>query len=543
VRDAAVTAEKVMPWLDERARAWKRARTEVCLNADVRALWRADLVDRASWCLEDRQLELESLVDELGRADAKSMQKAVWAVAGLRTVEPCLNEDMLRRQPAPPAQGREAIRDVREGFSRADSLAVAGRYKEALTVATGARERVQGGIDWPPLLAAALAHEGELLERTGVFDEAEATITRAYFAASRSGAWDVAATGAIDLIRLVGDRKARHAEGRLWAQHAEMALEHAGDRAGPNEARRLSNLAMVVMDTDAFAEAQQLLERALTIGEQALGPTHPNVAGTLGNLATLHMHMGAPTKARPLYERALAIDEQQLGPGHPSVAYLLNNLAIMHQLAGEHVEARALYERALQIREQALGPDDPDIAGTLNNLANLLEVTGEYAQARALHERALAIAERTLGPDHPDVAQSLYNIATVHIATGDFVNARSLLERALVIQERALGPDSLTVASTLDSLGKLRLAELRPLDALPLLERAGAIYAASEGSQEGENRLRLHLAMARLATGGDRAGALELARSARDGLREEGAEQARVLAEAEKWLASQEAGQ
>ena len=33
---AETNAKKVLLWLDEQARAWKEARTELCLNAEVR---------------------------------------------------------------------------------------------------------------------------------------------------------------------------------------------------------------------------------------------------------------------------------------------------------------------------------------------------------------------------------------------------------------------------------------------------------------------------------------------------------------------------
>jgi len=540
VSDAATTADKVMPWLDERAGAWKQARTEVCLNADVRARWGAELLDRAMWCLEDREMARDSLVAELGRANATSMRRAVLAVASLRSADACLDEEVLRRQPAPPRQGRAAIREVRAQFSRADSLATEGRFKEALTIATEARERAEAVTDWPPLLASALAHEGHLLEEAGAFDEAEAVSRRAYFVAARAGAWDVAADGANSLVYIVGHKQARHAEGRIWAEHAEVALLQAGDPQGLAEAQRLNSLATVLSHTDAFAEARALHERALEIGERVLGPLHPNVARTLNNLAIMHMHMGAPAEARAMFERALAIQERALGPGSPLVAEALNNLAILHQLAGEYAEARTLLGRALAIKEQAFGPDHPDVGSCLNNLANLLESTGEYSEARALHERSLAITEKALGPEHPDAAQSLYNIATVHIATGAYAEARALLERALAIQEKALGPDHLAVAQSLDSLANVQLAEARPRDALPLSERAVAIFSAHEGGQEGEHRAHFHLARARLATGGDRAGALAMARTARDGLREEGPLEARKLAEAERWLAEQD---
>ena len=394
---AGTTADRVMPWLDEQAAAWKRARTDACLNASVRGLWSDDLLGRAQWCLEDRHMELESLVTELGRANATNaknptvVQKAVLAVARLRPVEACLDEGLLLRQPAPPTQGRDALRDVRAELSRAHSLGIAGKFKEALTVATQARERAQEVLDWPPLLAAARMREGNLLERTGAYEQAEIASMDAYFVASSSGDWEVAARAAMQLIHIVGLMRARPEEGRVWARHAAMAIANAGDRADLWEAERLNSLAVVSSSTGAHAEA------------------------------------------RGLNEQALAIFEQALGPDHPSVAMSLNNLAAVHEVTGAYAQARALNERALAIREQALGPEHPDVAMSLNNLANVQTATGDQAQAQALHERALAIKEKALGPVHPDVAMILLNLGIAALAEGKPFDALPPLARAVKI--------------------------------------------------------------------------------------------------------------
>lgn len=581
---AATSAEKVIPWLDKQAVAWKEARTEVCMNADVSEVWDEELVYRAMWCLEDRQLELESLVAELSRANGTIAQKAVTAASGLRTVKSCLDEGILRRQPTPPLRDREAIRDVRTLLSQAESLSLAGNYKEALAVATHARGQASK-LDWLPLLAFARAREGSLLENLGAYVKAEAASAQAYFEAARAGAWDVAAWAAVDLVYTTGMRRARYLEGRTWAQHAEVAIVHAGDQGGLREAQRLNNLATINSATGAYVEARALDERALTIREHALGPEHPAVAGSLNNLAVVHAAAGRYPEARTLFERALAIQEQALGPGHPAVANALNNLANVHKAIGSYAAARALHERALAVRvqalgpehpvvaqslnnlaevlietgayaearallvrglaikERALGPDHPGIVATLNNLANAYFRTGLYAEAKAMHERALNITQQALGPVHPDVAKGLANLASVHYATGAYADARKLYERALAIQEQVLSSDHSDIAMSLQNLAEICLAENRPGDAISLLERAIVIYGAHEGEQQGEMAAHFSFARALVAAGGDGERAFDEARKARDGFREAGASKAKEFAEVEQWLAEHDHAQ
>jgi eukaryotic-like serine/threonine-protein kinase len=151
---AAATADRVTPWLERQAEAWREARVEACLDADVRDRWNAEMLDRSLWCLEDRYMELESLVDELMLADAKVLHKAVTAAAGLSSVAACRDESVLETLTPPPQDTREALRLVREDVVRVGNLERAGRYDQGLSLAREALGRAEA-LGWPPLVATA----------------------------------------------------------------------------------------------------------------------------------------------------------------------------------------------------------------------------------------------------------------------------------------------------------------------------------------------------------------------------------------------------
>jgi tetratricopeptide (TPR) repeat protein len=508
--------------------------TAVCLNADVRRCVGADLLDRALWCLEDRHMELTSLIAELGRGDATTVQMAVTAAARLRPVDSCLDERWLQRQPAPPSRGRAAIRDVRAQLSRAYSLELAGDFTTALTVATAAREQARTMSDWPPLLADALIREGRLLLETGTFAASETASAEAYYTAASAGAWELAAEAAIDLTAVVGDLQARFDDGREWAKHARMTLVHAGDPEGLSEGSRLTNLANIHQAAGEYAEARALHERIVEIGERILGPDHPFVGVSLHNLAISHQKLGTYAEALALYERALNIFERALGTDHPRVAQTLGNLATTYATAGRHAEARPLHERSLALTEKIFGADHHMVAASLTNLAILHADTGDLAAARALFTRSLVIHERTFGPDHPSVARNLGNLALLDRRTNAHADALARYERVLAIREKTLGHHHLDVASALASVAYVLLDLKRDRDAIPLLERSLAIFAAHEGVQDGEMRVHLGLATALFFTKGDRARVLALVTEVRDGARD--SSDATLQAELEKFL-------
>ena len=62
---SSTAAQKAMPWLDAQAQAWSEARVEACMDARVRDQWDEETLDRSLGCLDERRMELQSLVDEL----------------------------------------------------------------------------------------------------------------------------------------------------------------------------------------------------------------------------------------------------------------------------------------------------------------------------------------------------------------------------------------------------------------------------------------------------------------------------------------------
>ena len=477
---AASTAEKVEPWLDERAEAWARTRTAVCVDATVHGALDIELLDRANWCLDDRAMELESLVVELSRADATTVRRSVGAVAGLKDPAVCGDPALLQRRPALPTFARERLQALRADLARAASRSLAGRVKDALQIAQDTRARASE-LAWPPLLAAAQALEGNLLEKTGSYDAAERTSKAAYFAAARAGAWDVATTAAVDLIYIIGHRKGQHGEALVWSEHAEVALVHGGDRNGLAESSRLGNLATAHVGAGAYVEALRLNEQALAIKEALLGGDHPDVARVLNNLALTHYAQGSYTTAQALHQRTLAIRERALGSDHLDVAESLNNLAAAYHRTGANLQAQALYERSLAIRERALGPEDLTVATSVANLALIHMDAGRYDAARPLLERVVAIQEKVLGPEDHNLSAGLINLADLHRNLGALGTARTLAERAVRIHEQALGPDHPGGVAGLMNLAQILKESGARGEARRLLERALKLEEAALG--------------------------------------------------------------
>jgi tetratricopeptide (TPR) repeat protein len=385
---AATTADKATPWLDAQAEAWRRARTDACVQAEVDGAWDEDTLDRSLWCLDLQRMQLEALITRLVRVEAGAMEHAVEAAARPANVAACVDTRLNERFPPPPPARRDEARDVAAMLARADVLARSGGLDEALTTARSAREQAES-LEWPPLWADARAEEASILDERGDYVEAARAFSEAYFAAAGASAWHISALSASRLAFIFGARLSRREEGLSWAAHAEMAATHAEDPEGLLEADRL------------------------------------------GHLAALHTLAGEYVDARRLAERALAIEENALGPDHPGIIIHLNHLTNVLLEAGEYAEAEKLGERAAATAENALGPEHPRTMASLLNLANVLQATGQYERARGLFERAVATYERALGPVHPDFGRGLVGLGNAHFVIGDYKHARAAFERAL----------------------------------------------------------------------------------------------------------------
>jgi len=296
--------------------------------------------------------------------------------------------------------------------------------------------------------------------------------------------WDVHVEDAARVLKETGqylDERGRYAEAEPLLELALSICERLLSPDHPDVADSLYRLASVYWSQGRYAEAQPLHERALAVRERALGPDHTDVAESLNDLAMIYQNRGWYAEAEPLYERSLVILERALGSDDVHVAHSLGNLATLYAAQGRYLEARPRAERALAICERLFGPDHPDVAFTLNNLANVYSHLRRNAEAKTLHERALAIRERALGPHHPLVAYNLKGLADICCAEGLYAEAQPLYERAVTLRELALGPAHPHLANSLNSLADFYRERDRHAEAEPLYERALAIREGAFG--------------------------------------------------------------
>jgi len=151
--------------------------------------------------------------------------------------------------------------------------------------------------------------------------------------------------------------------------------------------------------------AEHFFTETLGLQEVHLEHIDASVAMSLLNLANVQLSRGDTGAARPLLERALTIARDSLGPDHSDTARILAALGVMEYIEDNHEESARLLGSAVDVYERTQGPDDPVVAKLLNNLARVLTVLGRYAEAEAALERALSIQRGRDEVDQSQVAQ------------------------------------------------------------------------------------------------------------------------------------------
>lgn len=306
--------------------------------------------------------------------------------------------------------------------------------------------------------------------------------------------------------------------------------------------RTLRSLAATLVEQDGFDEAERLLREAIDAARSTSSASE--LPATLAALGDLHRRRGEHAAAEPLLEEALALDRERLGPDHPDTGRRLNQLGILLHDAGRSGAAVTLLERALEVTTAALGSAHPDTIAVAVNLALSLASLGDLQRAerlllasRALQLRrsdgrdaryartllvlgsvyrvwgrrrdaepvlreATELLTDLLPPDAPAVVDSLEGLGALYLEIGAYETAETFLTRALAARRRGPAPMRLGEPGVLVRLGQVRRARGDLSGAIGHLEQAIAFLRRSSPSARSELAHALgELARVRIAAG------------------------------------------
>jgi serine/threonine protein kinase/tetratricopeptide (TPR) repeat protein len=535
---AAATFRTVSATLDRYAGEWASQRSDACAATSVRGEQSETMLQRRAACLDDRRDALKALVDLLATADAAMLDKAVDAAQSLPRLAACADIDRLRVAPMPDEPVLAAKVKALDGrVSEATMQLRLGKYGSTRPVAVALVEESRA-LGYRPLISRSLQLLAQLEENANGRERIIVpTMQQALWAALAAGDDEMVAEACCRLTNVVVQLDGNEAA-RPWLECAQAAVTRMGS---PTELEAALSQARFFFATGAgdLKAADQLQRRAISLLETSEGPDSVRILSPLNTLAISLVERGHNDEAATVAQRAVTQGERLLGSEHPMVASSRLTLGAAWSELGRLPEATRELEQARAALETEFGGDSLDVAAAIDNLAGIHEKQKNFATAEREYRQALAIRRLRLGPNDPFVAGNMVNLATMFLAWHRPEEAVPLLRSALSIYEAGAAAHSSAVGVCLSALGQAEL-ELRNFEsARTALLRASSVIE-SDDPELGVTRFL----QARLLweSGGNRAEAVQLARTGLTLASAAGRDGDDTRGEIEKWLADHGAG-
>ncbi|MFO1484721.1 MAG: serine/threonine-protein kinase [Verrucomicrobiaceae bacterium] len=267
---------------------------------------------------------------------------------------------------------------------------------------------------------------------------------------------------------------------------------------GPEHTDTLDAMNNVANDFKALGrqdDALKLFEKEISLYRKAYGPKHPGTLLAMVNMAiALHTRRGvrlSPSDSRrneealKLLEEALPLCRQVLGPEHPLTLKAMADLAISCEDAGRKEETLQWREELLRLRRKALGLLHPDTLLAMNNLAISCAAAGREDDALKLRTEVLPLYRQVLGAEHVRTLDAMSNLAVSYAAAGRLSEAVTLQEESLATMRHVLAPSELVFSVALKNLAEFYDKTGRKAEAVKLraeLKEAWSAYLRGPGS-------------------------------------------------------------
>ena len=217
-------------------------------------------------------------------------------------------------------------------------------------------------------------------------------------------------------------------------QVARRAVALEGERRGersPEAAYALGLLGSALSRLQRHDEAEQTLRRAVRLSSDALGGKHLQTTRLRANLAVVLVARGLLSKAEPLLRDAEAGLRIELGDSHMEVAVLRHNLGVLYLQQKRLALAESELTSALSAWERLFGVRSPYFIQTANLLVRTRCLAGETRSASRLLALIFPVARELLGAGHPETARVQFNRAELEFLRGDVLSAERSAREAI----------------------------------------------------------------------------------------------------------------
>ena len=426
--------------LDAYAKDWEGASKRACFaRQDHKAA--PETSEATSRCLSARLVELTALSDQLAKTDEKGIASAQAVALGLPSPSACAAPATLGATAPPPRDPatRARVDDLEKKRAEASTRADLGHLEDARTALDGILRDAEA-TGHGPLIADVLFDLGRADGYALDYGRAETTLRRCIAVADAARQDAARARAEVELVRLEYTQ-ARYDEALRHADRAMGVAQRIGD-----DVLTATVLMQRAWAKDFAGHAEEAIDdarqgRALVTRSQ--GASSPLAAELDSVLATAAADLERFDEAEREGRNALAIVSAIYVEQSERRARMAENLSLV--LASEHKydEALGLQEQAVGIAVALWGEASANTAIKRQNLGSMLVDANRPAEAIPVLDASM----RALDADPAQrsaqwMAYTLTSLGAAYLATGAAGNARAVLERAVAIaSDQGLDPD------------------------------------------------------------------------------------------------------
>jgi tetratricopeptide (TPR) repeat protein len=229
-----------------------------------------------------------------------------------------------------------------------------------------------------------------------------------------------------------------------------------------NAVNTLNTLGVTYRHLGKDAQAEATYRRAIAESEASSSRNDPNLGVSLHNLAALLIDRQAYDEADTLLERSIRLLESSSDVPTDGLAVAINSLGVLRQRRGELTAAKKEYQRSLDLLAHTSGPTSSEYADVLSDFSSCLEEEGDLQGAEDKARHADHIRRDLFGETHPKVAASWYRIGQIRERQGDLIAAEEAYRQSAGISSQFPSPRKVTY---LEGLIRLLRAEGRHAEA------------------------------------------------------------------------------
>jgi serine/threonine-protein kinase len=160
-----------------------------------------------------------------------------------------------------------------------------------------------------------------------------------------------------------------------------------------------------------YAEATDMLQRALVVNRKVFGPTHPSVASSLNELGNIAVRQGRYEEAEADFTQMVEIYRSCYHGKHYLIGIALANLGGVFMARKDNVHAEQLFREALNMYAQTLPPNSLNEGITRTRLGRALLRQNRVAEANSQTLAGYRIVSKLQSPTASYVQNAKQDLA------------------------------------------------------------------------------------------------------------------------------------